>query len=161
MKKKIGFILIFLLIVSNIFFISHSYKANNLLQETNREVLSNSMDLLNCVLYTEINYIENGQFNNNIKNVITRELNMIAFDLQRIAINIKSKELRELSMLIFQIPDKPNNINYLKEFQVEISELIRIYSDSFFSMSEKEFLNLFIDSNSDVYKQLEKIIQGE
>ncbi len=54
---------------------------------------------------------------------------------------------------------KPNNINYLKEFQVEISELIRIYSDSFFSMSEKEFLNLFIDSNSDVYKQLEKIIQ--
>ncbi|MDU4939148.1 MAG: hypothetical protein E6X34_11890 [Clostridium sp.] len=161
MKKKIGFILIFLLIVSNIFFISHSYKANNLLQETNREVLSNSMDLLNCVLYTEINYIENGQFNNDIKNVITRELNMIAFDLQRIAINIKSKELRELSTLIFQIPDKPNNINYLKEFQVEISELIRIYSDSFFSMSEKEFLNLFIDSNSDVYKQLEKITQGE
>ena len=161
MKKKIGFILIFLLIVSNIFFISHSYKANNLLQETNREVLSNSMDLLNCVLYTEINYIENGQFNNDIKNVITRELNMIAFDLQRIAINIKSKELRELSTLIFQIPDKPNNINYLKEFQVGISELIRIYSDSFFSMSEKEFLNLFIDSNSDVYKQLEKITQGE
>lgn len=159
MKKKIGFILIFLLIVSNIFFISHSYKANNLLQETNREVLSNSMDLLNCVLYTEINYIENGQFNNDIKNVITRELNMIAFDLQRIAINIKSKELRELSTLIFQIPDKPNNINYLKEFQVEVSELIRIYSDSFFSMSEKEFLNLFIDSNSDVYKQLEKITQ--
>ena len=119
------------------------------------------MDLLNCVLYTEINYIENGQFNNDIKNVITRELNMIAFDLQRIAINIKSKELRELSTLIFQIPDKPNNINYLKEFQVEISELIRIYSDSFFSMSEKEFLNLFIDSNSDVYKQLEKITQGE
>ncbi|MDB2105750.1 MULTISPECIES: hypothetical protein [Clostridium] len=84
---------------------------------------------------------------------------MIAFYLQRIAINIKSKELRELSTLIFQIPEKPNNINYLKEFQVEISELIRIYSDSFFSMSEKEFLNLFIDSNSDVYKQLEKIIQ--
>lgn len=159
MKKKIGVILIFLLIVSNIFFISHSYKANNLLQETNREVLSNSMDLLNCVLYTEINYIENGQFNNDIKNVITRELNMIAFDLQRIGINIKSKELRELSTLIFQIPEKPNNINYLKEFQVEVSELIRIYSDSFFSMSEKEFLNLFIDSNSDVYKQLEKIIQ--
>lgn len=159
MKKKIGFILIFLLIVSNIFFISHSYKANNLLQETNREVLSNSMDLLNCVLYTEINYIENGQFNNDIKKVLTIELNMIAFNLQRIAINIKSKELRELSTLIFQIPDKPNNINYLKEFQVEIRELIRIYSDSFFSMSEKEFLNLFIDSNSDVYKQLEKITQ--
>ena len=89
MKKKIGFILIFLLIVSNIFFISHSYKANNLLQETNREVLSNSMDLLNCVLYTEINYIENGQFNNDIKKVLTIELNMIAFNLQRIAINIK------------------------------------------------------------------------
>ena len=83
----------------------------------------------------------------------------VFFYLQRIAINIKSKELRELSTLIFQIPEKPNNINYLKEFQVEISELIRIYSDSFFSMSEKEFLNLFIDSNSDVYKQLEKIIQ--
>lgn len=161
MKKKIGIILVFLLIVSNIFFISHSYKANNLLQETNKEVLSNSMDLLNCVLYAEINYIENGQFKKDIKNVITRELNMIAFDLQRIAINIKSKELRELSTIIFQIPEKPNNINYLKEFQVEISELIRIYSDSFFSMSGKEFLNLFIDSNSDVYKQLEKITQGE
>lgn len=161
MKKKIGIILVVLLIVSNIFFISHSYKANNLLQETNKEVLSNSMDLLNCVLYAEINYIENGQFKKDIKNVITRELNMIAFDLQRIAINIKSKELRELSTIIFQIPEKPNNINYLKEFQVEISELIRIYSDSFFSMSGKEFLNLFIDSNSDVYKQLEKITQGE
>lgn len=161
MKKKIGVILVFLLIVSNIFFISHSYKANNLLQETNREVLSTSMDLLNCVLDTEIKYIESGQFNNDIKKVLTIEINMIAFNLERIAINIESKELRELSMLIFQIPDKPNNINYLKEFQVEISELIRIYSDSFFSMSEKEFLNLFIDSNSDVYKQLEKIIQGE
>lgn len=159
MKKKIGFILIFLLIVSNIFFISHSYKSNNLLQETNREVLSNSMDLLNCVLDTEIKYIESGQFNNDIKKVLTIEINMIAFNLERIGINIKSKELRELSTLIFQIPEKPNNINYLKEFQVEVSELIRIYSDSFFSMSEKEFLNLFIDSNSDVYKQLEKIIQ--
>lgn len=159
MKKKIGFILIFLLIVSNIFFISHSYKSNNLLQETNREVLSNSMDLLNCVLDTEIKYIESGQFNNDIKKVLTIEINMIAFNLERIGINIKSKELRELSMLIFQIPDKTNNINYLKEFQVEIRELIRIYSDSFFSMSEKEFLNLFIDSNGDVYKQLEKITQ--
>lgn len=159
MKKKIGVILVFLLIVSNIFFISHSYKANNLLQETNREVLSTSMDLLNCVLDTEIKYIESGQFNNDIKKVLTIEINMIAFNLERIAINIESKELRELSMLIFQIPDKPNNFNYLKEFQVEIRELIRIYSDSFFSMSEKEFLNLFIDSNSDVYKQLEKIIQ--
>lgn len=161
MKKKIGFILIFLLIVSNIFFISHSYKANNLLQETNKEVLSNSMDLLNCVLDTEIKYIESGQFNNDIEKVLTIEINMIAFNIERIAINIKSKELRELSMLIFQIPEKQNNINYLKEFQVRIRELIRIYSDSFFSMSGKEFLNLFIDSNSDVYKQLEKIIQGE
>ncbi|MBS5985675.1 hypothetical protein [Clostridium sp.] len=159
MKKKIGVILVFLLIVSNIFFISHSYKANNLLQETNKEVLSNSMDLLNCVLDTEIKYIESGQFNNDIKKVLTIEINMIAFNIERIAINIKSKELRELSMLIFQIPEKQNNINYLKEFQVRIRELIRIYSDSFFSMSEKEFLNLFIDSNGDVYKQLEKITQ--
>lgn len=161
MKKKIGFILIFLLIVSNIFFISHSYKANNLLQETNRELLSNTISRLNCALYTEINYIENGQFNNDIEKVLTIEINMIAFNIERIAINIKSKELRELSMLIFQIPEKQNNINYLKEFQVRIRELIRIYSDSFFSMSGKEFLNLFIDSNSDVYKQLEKITQGE
>lgn len=161
MKKKIGIILVFLLIVSNIFFISHSYKANNLLQETNKEVLSNSMDLLNCVLDTEIKYIESGQFNNDIEKVLTIEINMIAFNIERIAINIKSKELRELSMLIFQIPEKQNNINYLKEFQVRIRELIRIYSDSFFSMSGKEFLNLFIDSNSDVYKQLEKITQGE
>lgn len=161
MKKKIGIILVFLLIVSNIFFISHSYKANNLLQETNKEVLSNSMDLLNCVLDTEIKYIESGQFNNDIEKVLTIEINMIAFNIERIAINIKSKELRELSMLIFQIPEKQNNINYLKEFQVRIRELIMIYSDSFFSMSGKEFLNLFIDSNSDVYKQLEKITQGE
>ena len=161
MKKKIGFILIFLLIVSNIFFISHSYKANNLLQETNRELLSNTISRLNCALYTEINYIENGQSNNDVKNVLTREINMIAFDLQRIGINIKSKELRELSMLIFQLPDKQNNINYLKEFKVRIEELISLFSDSLFSMREKEFLNLFVDSNSDVYKQLEKIIQGE
>ena len=72
-------------------------------------------------------------------------------------ITLKGLEcIRKADVIVY---DRLANINYLKEFQVEISELIRIYSDSFFSMSEKEFLNLFIDSNSDVYKQLEKIIQ--